>query len=316
MTGPNPTIRDKPPPLPRMTKRQKERLAPLIEQLYHIPQYDRVPNDPIAIPRRCTDPLEIEWVGFLTALFAYGHVPLFNRVIEKILSLAKNGKTNPPFYRYLLAFDPARERPRFEGIFYRFNRSQDIFCLVYLMSRIAQEYGRLQSVFLSGYRENDDDIGPALSQFIAKMKAIDTRPIYGTKTKPYGLLYFFPSPDQGSACKRLNLYLRWMIRPNDGIDFGLWDKIPPSKLIIPLDTHIARIGRYLGLTSRKTADLKMAREITQSLKAFDPVDPVKYDFSLCHLGISQSCPVSPDVQKCRVCPLQPACKRGASLMKK
>jgi len=91
--------------------------------------------------------------------------------------------------------------------------------------------------------------------------------------------------------------------------------IPPSKLIIPLDTHIARIGQYLGLTSRKTADWKMAKEITDNLKEMDPSDPVKYDFPLCHLGISGSCPIFPNPEKCRVCPLLPACKMGMAILK-
>src|SRR3989338_3787467 len=106
-----------------------------------------------------------------------------------------------------------------------------------------------------------------------------------------GVKLFFPSPEDGSACKRLNLYLRWMVRSDDGVDFGILDKIPPSKLIIPLDTHIARICIYLGLTRLKSAGWKMAEEITDNLKLLDPDDPVKYDFALCHLGISGECPL-------------------------
>ena len=94
----------------------------------------------------------------------------------------------------------------------------------------------------------------------------------------------FPLPEKASACKRMNLFLRWMVR-KDELDFGIWDKIPTSKLLIPVDTHIARICSMLGLTSRKNPDWKMAEEITNNLKKIDPEDPVKYDFALCHIGM-------------------------------
>ncbi len=94
----------------------------------------------------------------------------------------------------------------------------------------------------------------------------------------------FPLPEKGSACKRINLFLRWMVR-KDELDFGFWDFISPSKLIIPVDTHIARIAISLKLTTRKNVSWQMAEEITSNLGKFDPVDPVKYDFALCHIGI-------------------------------
>jgi uncharacterized protein (TIGR02757 family) len=120
------------------------------------------------------------------------------------------------------------------------------------------------------------------------MRAINTAAVYGRNIKPAGLLQFFPSPAQGSACKRVNLFLRWMIRDRD-IDLGIWRDIPKNKLVIPLDTHIARISRCLGFTSRNSQDWKMALEITGALKRFDPEDPLKYDFALCHHGISGVC---------------------------
>ena len=94
----------------------------------------------------------------------------------------------------------------------------------------------------------------------------------------------FPIPEKGSACKRMNLFLRWMVRKDD-LDFGLWKEIPTSKLVIPVDTHIARICKQLELTSSETVSWNMAEEITDNLKKFDPDDPVKYDFALCHIGM-------------------------------
>jgi len=99
-----------------------------------------------------------------------------------------------------------------------------------------------------------------------------------------GIVFMFPLPEKGSACKRMNLFLRWMVR-KDELDFGLWSQIPTSKLIIPVDTHIARICKQLRLTNRKNVSWKMAEEITNSLKKFDPDDPVKYDFAICHIGM-------------------------------
>jgi hypothetical protein len=117
---------------------------------------------------------------------------------------------------------------------------------------------------------------------------MDYSAVYGSKGIPADSYFpfLFPSPASGSACKRLCMFLRWMVRPADGIDLGLWKAIPPRKLIIPVDAHIQRISRFLGLTQRKQADWRMAQEITAALKKFDSDDPVKYDFSLCHIGIS------------------------------
>ena len=123
------------------------------------------------------------------------------------------------------------------------------------------------------------------------------------------LRFLLSSPEAGSACKRMLLYLRWMIRPADGLDTGLWaDGIPASKLLIPLDTHTFRISRYLGLTARRAGDWKAAVEVTEALKRFDPADPVRYDFALCRLGILDLCPARRDERKCRPCDLYDVCR--------
>lgn len=288
-----------------MTSKQKERLAPLLKGFYQDHSHaGRIKDDPVELPHRYADPREIEVVGWLASALAYGRVDLFKGAVEKILALMEEGP-----YLYLARFDPERERPRFKGIYYRLNTTDDLFCFVYLMSRVVQRFGSVGQLFRSLYQE-EEDIGPTLSRFIGVVLSTDLRPVYGKKEMPDGLRQLLSSPAQGSACKRMNLYLRWMVRPNDGIDFGLWKEIPSAKLIIPLDTHIVRIGRYLGLTKRKSTDWKMAKEITESLKAFDPIDPLKYDFGLCHLGISGACPIEWDSEKCRACALLNGCQRG------
>jgi uncharacterized protein (TIGR02757 family) len=116
-----------------------------------------------------------------------------------------------------------------------------------------------------------------------------------------------PDPTKGSAVKRLMLFLRWMIRPADGVDLGLWD-VPTSRLVIPLDTHIHKLSRNIGLTSRTAADYRAAEEISAALSRLDPVDPIKYDFSLCHLGMLQSCPSRKDAARCEGCGVKPVCR--------
>ncbi|MBI1884102.1 MAG: DUF2400 family protein [Chlamydiae bacterium] len=149
----------------------------------------------------------------------------------------------------------------------------------------------------------------ALSLFVDGFLNQEVSPFY-----PSGLLpqdspvrFFLPNPKDGSTCKRLNLFLRWMVRGPDTIDLGLWREVSPSDLIIPLDTHVARISRYLGLSSSITYAWKVSCEITQNLKRLDSRDPIKYDFALCHLGISGDCPSRPDLDKCEPCMLRPIC---------
>ncbi len=281
-------------------------LGKQIEALHRVRQPQaRLQADPIEMPRRYRDPLDIEVVGLLSATLAYGRVGLFKPVVEKILSLCGGS----PF-RYVATFDAKRERPRFKGLYYRFNRSEDFVSFLDRMGQVIRQHDSLGRCFLSHYREADEDIGPALSGFIAALHA--ARPDALSR----GLAYMLPSPEAGSACKRLNLYLRWMIRPDDGIDFGFWKAIPSSKLIIPLDTHVIRIAAYLGLSRRKSPDWKMAKEITEALKRFDPADPVKYDFALCHLGISGDCPLQADPEKCEACLLREGCRRGRRALRR
>jgi uncharacterized protein (TIGR02757 family) len=244
---------------------------------------ERITHDPIEFPHRYSNPDDIEIAGFIASCFAYGKVDLFRPVIEKILK--PGGKHPAGFFKNFIL---NKDKKYFENISYRFNKETDVLCLVYILNQALNEWGSLKNLFYHYFTPALKDIGPALEKFTGYFLGIDTSPVYGRNIKPYGLKQLFPSPENGSACKRMNLFLRWMVRTRD-IDFGLWDKIPPSKLIIPLDTHIAKISRCLGLTKRKASDWKTAKEITEALKKLDPDDPLKYDFALCHQGISGLC---------------------------
>jgi uncharacterized protein (TIGR02757 family) len=150
------------------------------------------------------------------------------------------------------------------------------------------------------YQDEDENIGNALSGMITELLSVNTAKVYGRDIRPAGLVQFFPSPVGGSTCKRQNLFLRWMVRDRD-IDFGIWRDIPTNKLVIPLDTHIMKISQCLGFTKRTSADWKTAVEITESLRRFDPDDPLKYDFALCHHGISGLCKGRKGRASCREC---------------
>ena len=268
----------------------------------------RIAEDPIAFPRRFRDPADIEIVAWLAASLSYGRVPLFSAVLERLLD-RMGGRPRA----YVERFDPAVELPRLRPLYYRMNKGIDIACLLYLMREVVRAHGSVGALFAQGVGPGDADVGPALESFLSRVLAIDTSPVYGSHQHPHGLAQFFSRPSKGSACKRLNMLLRWMVRPDDGVDFGLWTFLKPSKLIVPLDTHVLRISRYLGLTRRRTGGWQTARAITRRLAEADPADPLKYDFALCHLGISGRCPPASVPACCRACPLLTECAKGRAL---
>ncbi len=304
----------------------------LLDKFYG--EYDfkeRILHDPIEFPHRYKRREDIEIAGFIASCFAYGKVTLFKPVIEKVLS-AMSGSP----YDFLMEFKARKDGRLFSGIKYRFNENKDVICLLYILRTVVKKYGSIEALFKLYYKDNDLNTGNGLIGFVDTLLAIglshpplNPLPSMEGKEKEYlpsmegaikkdfpspggrgqggggGLLQFFPSPSKGSACKRMNLFLRWMIRKRD-IDFGIWKGIPENKLIIPLDTHIAKISRCLGFTKRRSQDWKMAVEITNALKKLDPEDPLKYDFAMCHYGIAGLCSSKDDIKdgRCRKCLLK------------
>ncbi|MDR7513161.1 MAG: DUF2400 family protein, partial [Armatimonadota bacterium] len=141
------------------------------------------------------------------------------------------------------------------------------------------------------------------------LRALAATPPWARRRGRPGVQFFFPRPSSGSGCKRINLFLRWMVR-RDAVDLGVWRAIPPSKLVIPLDTHVIRVGQCLGLTRYRTPGWRMAAEITRSLRQCDPADPVKYDFALCRLGMSGECRFGRP-RALRSCRFAGRCREGA-----
>lgn len=294
-------------------RRQKQhQLGLILEVLYKDrPGHEaRRTVDPVLFPHRYDRMEDIEVAGLVAATLAFGRVDLFKPVVEKILS-----RCGPHPADYLARFDIEVEASRYRGVSYRMCREKDIVCWLYFLGKVLKRYGSLGNLFIDVFKK-ENDLKRTLDVVTEIFLTLDPTPVLGKRSLSRGLLQMIPSPRHGGPCKRWNMFLRWMVRPSDGVDFGLWKEIPASQLVIPLDTHIARISRYLGMTRRKTANWKMAEEITDALRRLDPQDPVKFDFALCHVGISGECPARPEPANCMACRLNPVCQVGRSFARK
>ena len=275
-----------------------------LDKLYAAFDLKFLSPDPLEFVHQFEKPEDQELVGLVASSLAYGRVERILISVRTVLELMGNQP-----YRFIVNFNPQKDAKVFDGFVHRFNSGKDIACLIYFAQQMIEKSGSVGSFFLKGYQPEDVNIKNSLISFSERALLLDSSPIYGKEklSQHAGVRFFFPSPNNGSPCKRLNLYLRWMVRRGDKLDFGLWKNIPPDKLIIPLDTHIARISQNIGLTKRKNPDWKMAEEITDNLKKLDPNDPVKYDFALCRLGILEHCPKKKDYDKCDRCLIKKVC---------
>ena len=252
----------------------------LAEKLdYHYKAFDKtkISPDPLQFLHLYEDERDIEAIGFIASVFAYGNVKQINNSLERIRTIVKNKP-----YSYVVKF-AQKDYKDFNGLKHRFYSQEDIVNLFLVLNHIYKNYNSLKNLFLSSYNPQEPNLKNSISKFSDHL--IETvKVISGQKNVSAGIRFMFPKPEKGSACKRMNLFLRWMVR-KDELDFGLWSEIPTNKLIIPVDTHIAKICKSLKLTKRKNVSWRMAEEITEKLKKFDPNDPVKYDFALCHIGM-------------------------------
>jgi uncharacterized protein (TIGR02757 family) len=283
-------------------------LKTILDKLYAARSPIHLANDPLSFCHRYRRAEDQEVAGLIAAAFAYGNVKIILNSLETIF--AKMGDSPR---RFVETFEPAEGLELFAGFKHRFNDGRDLCALLLACRTMIEESDSIGEFFLGCYDATADDITPALIEFTAAVLAMDYSPVFGSPAIPADSYFpfLFPSPASGSACKRLCMYLRWMVRPADGIDLGLWEYISPAKLVIPVDAHIQRIAGFLGLTSRKQADWRMAREITAALRKLEPSDPVKYDFPLCHLGISEGCD-GKNLTKCLSCPISGICSVGAT----
>lgn len=275
-----------------------------LDALYH--DYNRVDSasDPIQKVRPFRDPADREIAGFCAGALAFGRVASVLNSIDTLL--AAMGPHPAAFVR---RFEPAAASPALRGMVHRWIRGDDVVALLWILRQMLERAGSIEGFFLEGYREAHEDIGEALDSFSTRALALDIRRAYGRVPRRPGVCYFFPRPSAGSACKRLNLFLRWMTR-SDEVDLGVWTRVPAGKLIVPLDTHVIRLGRCLRLTRYRSPGWRMAADITASLRALDPADPVRFDFSLCHVGMMNACGFGRK-QGDTQCPLKGLCRPRA-----
>jgi uncharacterized protein (TIGR02757 family) len=278
---------------PRLNRRLRDRLESL--RARYGASY--LASDPLEYPHRFPEPLDREVVGLLASALAYGNVKIIRRSIERVLdslgsrpAVTVTGTSSKEMARALHGFQ------------HRWTRAKDVACLLALAGRMIEERGSIGAFFAETYALGD--MAGSLHRFSERALALDHGGLYRTRGIPRdaGVRFFFPNPRTGAA-KRLNMYLRWMARPDDGVDLGLWRFVRTRDLVIPLDTHIFRIGRHLDWTGRKTPGFPAAVDITRSLARFDPEDPVKYDFALSRLGILEGCPRHPRPLECELCSL-------------
>lgn len=266
------------------------------------PSIERAALDPVSFPRRFlvsgASRQEIEIVGLLSAMLAYGKLELFTRVTEEILRRAGQ--------RLL---DVARGKRKLSGAWpgYRLSTGAEISRLVRAGGTVIALRGGLLESFLAGWQPERSLKGGLIALHTDLLNAVADD---GNGPMTRGLAHLLPDPARGGAVKRWMMFTRWMVRPDDGVDLGLWPQIPPSALLMPLDRHISRIARNLGLTRRATDDWKTAEEITSALRRLSPEDPVRYDFALCHLGISGDCTHGKNPEVCAVCGLRDVCTAG------
>ena len=300
-------------------------LKATLDRLYRAFNYPDSAADPIQTVRRFEAPEDREVAGFLASALAFGRVGSVLQSIERVLAV-----TGPRPAAFVRAFEPRRQGRQLEPIVHRWTRGIDLSALLWILRQMLERSGSVEGFFLTGHSQTADDVGPGLDSFSMRALALDLEAVYGSSrtdaakrsratgasaSRPsgggvsrVGVGYFFPRPSNGSACKRLNLFLRWMVR-RDGLDLGVWRKVAPSQLIVPLDTHVIRVGRCLKLTRYVSPGWAMAREITASLRRLDPDDPVRYDYALCHMSMMNACGFGTS-RGDRQCPLRGSCHPG------
>jgi uncharacterized protein (TIGR02757 family) len=278
----------------------RTRLRGELDRLYAAYDAANAVTDPIEIVRRYPKPEDREVVGFLAASLAFGRVAAVMQSVERVCAAL-----GPAPAAAVRRMDPLRDAGKFESIVHRWTSGRDVMALVWIMRHMLEE-GSIERFFLRGYDERAVDIAGALDRFSIRAMSVDLDVVYRRSSARRGVSYFFPCPSKGSGCKRLNLFLRWMVR-QDRVDFGVWRSVRPSQLVVPLDTHVVRVGQCLGLTRYRSAGWRMAADITSRLREIDPDDPVKYDFSLCHVGMHGLCGFRREQRDAR-CPLRGVCR--------
>ena len=252
-----------------------------LDELYLHYDHRFVDPDPLQLVRAQDADEDREVVGMIASALAYGNVLQIKRSITAVLAVLGDRPA-----RAVRRLDPRAAAKSLQRFRHRFNDGRDVACLLFFVRQMLEREGSVEGFFARGLEAGAADVGPGLVSFSGRALALDHGGLYGRRGLPAGagVRFFFPSPSDGSACKRLNLYLRWMAR-RDGVDLGIWRAVDPSGLVIPLDAHIYAIARRVRLTRYRSPGWPMAVDITRRLRLLDPADPVKYDFAFHRMGL-------------------------------
>jgi uncharacterized protein (TIGR02757 family) len=255
-------------------------------------------RDPVGFVHRYTALEDREIVGLVAASIAFGNVTTIRGKLEDLLGRVTRVSPSPA----AAADDPVALGAALASWKHRVFLGDDLARLMIGARRVQRAHGSLGARFRDDLAR-ETSLKSALASWCDAIRdAGDVR-----STTRRGPAHLLPDPRGSSGCKRLVLFLRWMVRPADGVDLGLWD-VDPRVLVVPVDTHIHKLARNLGLTNRNDVSWTTTEEITRALARLDPEDPVKYDFSLCHLGMLQRCPSKKDAARCEGCGVKPVCR--------
>ena len=239
---------------------------------YNRPEF--IPHDPISIPHQFTKQQDIEIAGFFASIFAWGNR---TTIINKTNQLMQLMEGKP--YEFCMEYADHKLKNLLPFRHRTFQATDLLYCIDFFHFHYSKNTS-LETAFSKGIKRSDANVENGLRYFHQYFFSLPDAP---QRTQKH-----IATPERASTCKRLNMYLRWMVRnDNNGVDFGIWNKISPSQLICPIDVHVARVARKLGLITRKQTDWLTAVELTDNLKKLDPKDPAKYDFALFGMGVNE-----------------------------
>lgn len=244
------------------------------ERAYHdFHQGFRRQRDPVQFAHRFPDHGDKEVVAFFCALLAYGNVASILANCEQVLlSLGRQPRQAIMTGKF-----------RCPGFVHRWTTEADLRVMAYRLGLLLRETGTLERAFMEAPGPTRNRLGALVDRLEAVPLSPELEELAASRKR--NLRYLLPHPKRGSACKRLNLFLRWVVRPNDGVDLGLWKRVNPNELMLPIDVHLLRVVRQLGWTQAKQANWKVVEETTAQLMELSPHDPLRYDFALCHLSM-------------------------------
>ncbi|GAA4436517.1 TIGR02757 family protein [Pontibacter saemangeumensis] len=241
-----------------------------------VEQYNQpgfIPNDPVSVPHRFSKKQDIEISGFFAAILAWGQRKTIINNCLKLMDLMDNAPHD------FVLHHQDHDLPRFLGFKHRTFNDTDLLYLLHFFQQYYRRHHSLETAFTG-----EGEIYKTQKERLVHFHNL----VFSLEDAPQRTRKHIATPARKSACKRLNMYLRWMVRKDEkGVDFGIWDTMQMAELICPCDVHVERVARRLGLITRKGMDWETAEELTAYLRAFDPTDPVKYDYALFGLGIEE-----------------------------